>query len=149
MSEERKLPNLIVTKVGVPFADQAEGLRLFKEACLAASAKVERLSRELDIANADHIAFWLGENMADSSHAWLACRIVEAHEAAIRTLSKERDMAVEALRIFMDGEVDVSGTALIYEDLAHVAMLGEATLAQLEASKGEVMGDTSERHQCP
>lgn len=134
MSEERKLPDLIVTKGGVPFADQAEGLRLFKEACLAASAKVERLSRELDIANADHIALWLDENMADSSHAWLACRIVEAHEAAIRTLTKERDMAVEALKFYghehewpNEGPWGVDST-----DFGHIA---RATLAQLEASK--------------
>lgn len=63
----------------------------------SASAKVERLARELNITNPDHIALWLDENMADSSIAWLACRIVEAHEEAIRALSKERDMAVEAL----------------------------------------------------
>lgn len=37
MSETRKLPELVVTKGGVPFEDQAEGIRQFKEACLAAS----------------------------------------------------------------------------------------------------------------
>lgn len=48
-----------------------------------ANAEVERLARELDITNADHIALWLGENLPDASIAWLACRIVEAHEAAL------------------------------------------------------------------
>lgn len=33
-----KLPELVVTKGGVPFADQAEGIRQFKEACLASKA---------------------------------------------------------------------------------------------------------------
>lgn len=37
VSETRKLPELVVTKGGVPFEDQAEGIRQFKEACLAAS----------------------------------------------------------------------------------------------------------------
>ncbi|MCK0531489.1 hypothetical protein [Sphingobium agri] len=54
------------------------------EQIAAANAKTDRLTRELDITNADHIALWLEANMADSSLAWLACRIVEAHEAAIR-----------------------------------------------------------------
>lgn len=54
------------------------------EQIAAANAKTDRLSCELDITNADHIALWLEANMADSSLAWLACRIVEAHEAAIR-----------------------------------------------------------------
>lgn len=47
-----------------------------------ASAETERLQRELDITNADHIALWLEANMHDSTLGWLACRIVEAHEAA-------------------------------------------------------------------
>lgn len=52
------------------------------EAIEAASAEVERLTRELDITNADHIALWLEANLADSPLGWLACRIVEAHERA-------------------------------------------------------------------
>lgn len=48
----------------------------------ASEIQTERLTRELDITNADHIALWLEANMGDSSLAWLACRIVEAHEAA-------------------------------------------------------------------
>lgn len=59
----------------------------------AAHAETERLTHELDITNADHIALWLEANMADSSLAWLACRIVEAHEAAI---SEPASVAVEA-----------------------------------------------------
>lgn len=54
------------------------------ERIAAANAETDRLTRELDITNADHIALWLEANMAESSLAWLACRIVEAHEAAIR-----------------------------------------------------------------
>lgn len=54
-----------------------------------ASAEVERLSRELDITNADHIALWLETNNTDDTPtAWLACRIIEAHEAALRTRGK-------------------------------------------------------------
>ena len=37
-AEEKALPELVVTKDGVPFADQAEGIRKFKEACLASKA---------------------------------------------------------------------------------------------------------------
>ena len=50
------------------------------EAIEAASAETERLCRELDITNADHIALWLEENTPDASTAFLACRIIEAHE---------------------------------------------------------------------
>jgi hypothetical protein len=53
----------------------------------AACRETERLSRHLDITNADHIALWLETNMDDASLAWLACRIVEAHEAATPTPS--------------------------------------------------------------
>lgn len=54
-----------------------------EEQIVAAHVETERLTRELDITNADHIALWLEANMADSSLAWLACRIVEAHEQAM------------------------------------------------------------------
>ncbi|NIJ37885.1 hypothetical protein FHR22_002588 [Sphingopyxis panaciterrae] len=53
------------------------------EQVAAASAETERLQRELDITNADHIALWLEANMGDSSLSWLSCRIIEAHEAVI------------------------------------------------------------------
>lgn len=33
MSEEKKLPDLIVTEGGIPCPDQADGIRRFKEAC--------------------------------------------------------------------------------------------------------------------
>lgn len=52
------------------------------ESIAKASADVERLQRKLDITNADHIALWLENNLPDASIAWLACRIVEAHEVA-------------------------------------------------------------------
>jgi hypothetical protein len=51
----------------------------------AAHAETERLCRELDIVNADHVALWLEANMPGASLAWLACRIVDAHEAALST----------------------------------------------------------------
>lgn len=52
-----------------------------------AAAETERLSRELDITNADHIALWLEGNALGSTFAWLAVRIVEAHEAALRAFA--------------------------------------------------------------
>ncbi len=55
-----------------------------REQIEAAHAEVERLQNELDITNPDHIALWLEANLPDSSLGWLACRIVEAHEAACR-----------------------------------------------------------------
>lgn len=54
---------------------------LFTEVELSkALAETQRLQNELDITNADHIALWLEANIPDSSLAWLACRIAEAHE---------------------------------------------------------------------
>lgn len=38
---EKELPDLVVTKDGAPFKDQAEGVRAFKERCLE-SAKLEK-----------------------------------------------------------------------------------------------------------
>lgn len=52
-----------------------------------AHKETERLSHELNISNADHIALWLEANMSDSPLAWLAYRIVEAHEVEIRALA--------------------------------------------------------------
>lgn len=48
-----------------------------------AAAETERLTRELDITNADHIALWLEANMENSPLGWLACRIIEAHETVL------------------------------------------------------------------
>lgn len=48
-----------------------------------ALTETDRLTRELNITNADHIALWLEANVVDSPIGWLACRIVEAHEAAL------------------------------------------------------------------
>lgn len=39
---KKKLPELVVTKDGIPFADQAEGIRQFKEACCAPTRLVAR-----------------------------------------------------------------------------------------------------------
>lgn len=60
------------------------------EAIERANAHVERVSRELDITNADHIALWLEANIHDSTLGWLACRIIEAHEqqVALATLTQ-------------------------------------------------------------
>jgi hypothetical protein len=51
-------------------------------------AETNRLQRELDITNADHIALWLEANTIPDEPmsqciSWLACRIVEAHERAV------------------------------------------------------------------
>lgn len=60
-----------------------------QEGYAAARRETERLSRELDITNADHVALWLEANLGDASLGWLAVRIVEAHEAA------RKDAAIE------------------------------------------------------
>lgn len=60
-----------------------------------ASKAVERLCTELDITDADHIALWLEGNALGSTFAWLAVRIVEAHE---RVITRERIAAAEAMR---------------------------------------------------
>ena len=64
---------------------QCQSLKRFKvdltaEVIATASAETDRLQRELNITNADHIALWLEANMT-APLAWLACRIAEAHEA--------------------------------------------------------------------
>lgn len=57
------------------------------EAIEAASAETERLCRELDITNADHIALWLESWLEDDcSVAFLACRIIEAHERELAAI---------------------------------------------------------------
>ncbi len=48
----------------------------------AATAETERLSHELDISNADHVALWLESNISNSTLAWLAASITAAHEQA-------------------------------------------------------------------
>lgn len=63
-----------------------------------ATIETERLQRELDITNADHIALWLEANLPqisgeDFSIPWLACRIIEAHEAAIPLTTQEQARA--------------------------------------------------------
>jgi hypothetical protein len=55
-----------------------------------AVAETNRLQRELDITNADHVALWLEANTIQDQPmsqcaSWLACRIVEAHERLLRS----------------------------------------------------------------
>lgn len=61
-----------------------------KEAIAKACEETNRLRRELDITNADHIALWIEANTIPDEPmsqcaSWLACRIVEAHEKAQAT----------------------------------------------------------------
>lgn len=49
----------------------------------SAMAEMERRQEVLDITNAEHIVLWLEANIKDSPIAWLACRIIEAHEAIV------------------------------------------------------------------
>lgn len=120
------------------------------EAIEAASAETERLSRELDITNADHIALWLESWLEDDcSVAFLACRIIEAHEAIASRIAAEaistaasRDRASEAcasvqrerdaLREMLGEAVMVSRNAAavigaIYQHLERVEAAGGAT----------------------
>lgn len=62
-----------------------------------AHAEIERLCRELDITNADHIVLWLEHNAFDSTIGWLACRIIEAHEQEMALVRLERDRLLAAL----------------------------------------------------
>jgi hypothetical protein len=73
-----------------------------------AAAQTNRLSRELDITNADHIALWIEANTIpdepmNQCASWLACRIVEAHEAKLATA--ERD-ALERAAVIADGRAN-------------------------------------------
>lgn len=66
-----------------------------------ATAETERLQRELDITNADHIALWLEANVGDIPGdgipiPWLACRIIDAHEAVTTELMKALPVIIEA-----------------------------------------------------
>jgi hypothetical protein len=59
-----------------------------RERVARAHRETERLSRELDITNADHIALWLEANTIPDEPmsqciSWLALQIVEAHERAL------------------------------------------------------------------
>lgn len=61
-----------------------------------AAAETSRLQRELDITNADHIALWLEANTLPDEPmnqcvSWLACRIVEAHEAVFAPIREALD----------------------------------------------------------
>jgi hypothetical protein len=84
---------------------QEEGTHpMTNEAIEAAARDVARLRRELDITNADHIALWIEANTIldepmNQCASWLACRIVEAHEAAAIALMEEgARLALEAAR---------------------------------------------------
>lgn len=81
------------------------------EEIIAAQIEVARLTHELDITNADHIALWLEANMDNSSLTWLACRIIEAHEAIIT--AREAAARAEGRR---EGAVILKGIGKINGD---------------------------------
>ena len=107
------------------------------EQIATASAETERLAHNLDITNVDHVALWLDENLSDASPIWLACRIVEAHEAILAALKAQlagEDMVRDAIyqlayhqqQADMDGcMVTVSGQALD-EVLVAIAAMQES-----------------------
>lgn len=80
----------------------------------AAVAETNRLQRELDITNADHIALWLEANTIPDEPmsqciSWLACRIVEAHE---RATNPELINAAEAAKVLIGARNDNLSEAL-------------------------------------
>lgn len=85
-----------------------------------AAAEVERLQRELDITNADHIALWLEANTIPDEPmsqcmSWLACRVVEAHEAAEQS-SKAEIERLQARVAEVEAELDLAAMiAAAYE----------------------------------
>lgn len=67
-----------------------------------AVAETNRLQRELNITNADHIALWLEANTIPDEPmsqciSWLACRIVEAHERAVTAQPVDETEKLSAL----------------------------------------------------
>jgi hypothetical protein len=68
----------------------------------AAIAETNRLRRELDITNADHIALWIEANTVldepmNQCASWLAVQIVEAYERTRATPRTDEEL-VERLR---------------------------------------------------
>ena len=60
----------------------------FADHLKATIADTDRLERDLDITNADHIALWLDANVIPHDAlrlclSWLSVQIVQAHERAI------------------------------------------------------------------
>lgn len=93
-----------------------------------AAEETKRLQRELDITNADHIALWIEANTIpdepmNQCASWLACRIVEAHEAAALELSRrcvpieEYQRVVGALRAIRDDQGPASDWAAKFAEL--------------------------------
>jgi len=68
-----------------------EGIGMTDQLAKDALTETARLSQELDVTNADNIALWLDENAAAAPdyRAWLAVRIVEAHERAVARIEAE------------------------------------------------------------
>lgn len=88
------------------------------------AVRTERLCNELDITNADHIALWLERNMEPSAISYLAVKIVEAHEAALRQPTQS-DALREALAQIAfsgaDGPYGEFGEALNEHQMRRVA----------------------------
>jgi len=70
----------------------------------SAVEETDRLERELDLTNDDHIALWLEANAISPplTHqlGWVACRIAEAYEAQIAKLQADGDKLAGALEAF-------------------------------------------------
>jgi hypothetical protein len=86
-----------------------------------AMRETARLQRELDITNADHIALWIEHNTLldepmNQCTSWLACRIVEAHEAAMTTAAPQKEIVgllVEALEKIEGGHIRQGSTIAV------------------------------------
>lgn len=76
-----------------------------------AVAETNRLQRELDITNADHIALWIEANTIPDEPmsqcaSWLACRIIEAHEIEMAKARLALQSRIEALEAALRNMVD-------------------------------------------
>jgi len=123
----------------------------------AARAETERLCHELDIANADHVALWLETNMPGASLAWLACHIVDAHEAALSAQQAageaEAVVTVEAVcsnrpRPTVARSGKHGGGQWWARDVWHIAAAENKTLCGLDRSDWLTIGQTKLNSDC-
>jgi hypothetical protein len=124
------------------------------EAIAAANAKVERLQRELDITNADHIALWLEANDPYDSDAWLAVQIVEAFERAINLKSAELGalepmvqrsiMASAKLGAWLSAALEDPNVCVeMKADIREWFSAGEPPLAQIARHRTQALADAA------
>ena len=120
-------------------------LKITPEMIKHAHAETERLSREMDITNADHVALWLEANDPYDGDAWLAIQIIEAHERATAPLhARVQELEAENFALAAGACINPNGNGLLGDEHGNSFCGVEQERLRLDERETDLMARVNE-----